>query len=144
MSVNYNHVFMVFIFFIGLILTIFSSRIDKNATANNCNSEELRLLTKVLLCMGITFTVSALSFFMCVSNCGKSETVFSLYIYMIFTFLLGVGIIVISSLIMSSSSDCKSIGSDINVILGVGILITVISLGYFILSIKNKASARRF
>ena len=145
MSVNYNHVFMTFIFFIGLILTVFSWRVDTDATLNKCNSEELRLLNKITLSIGISFITSSASFFICSYSCNYSNSQgYSLYVYMLAMFLLGVGIIVTSALTLTTA-NCPAISSDVNIILGLGILITSISLFYFIISVKKSLiSVKKF
>ena len=134
---NYNHIFMIVLFFIGIILTTVSWSIDSKIQDKPCKSESLKTANKLVLTIGITLIVSSISFFTCTSYTDIKFEERSLSIYVISMTILGIVLIALGSIISSESvNECSNSGNPSN-IWGSGLFIVFLSLGYFYLKFKN-------
>ena len=134
---NYNHIFMIVLFFIGIILTTVSWSIDNKLQDKDCKSASLKSSNKLVLTIGITLIVSSISFFTCTSYTDAKFKDSSLTAYVIIMTVLGIVLIALGSIISSESVDnCANTGNASN-IWGIGLFIVLLSLGYFYLKFKN-------
>ena len=138
-ELNYNHFFMFFILFIGIILTYISWDIDNKLQQNSeCASANLKNSNKLVLVIGVTFVVSALSFFTCSTNCSNVITAFNFIYYIIALFVLAILLIVLGSIISAEStkSGCSGANSASSIWI-LGLIIMIICLTYFYYKYKN-------
>jgi hypothetical protein len=134
---NYNHIFMIVLFFIGIILTTVSWDIDSKLQETECKSQSLKTSNKLVLTIGITLIVSSISFFTCTSYTDAKFEERSLSVYIISMTILGIVLIALGSIISSESNEsCANKGNPSN-IWGIGLFIVLLSLGYFYLKFKN-------
>ena len=76
-SINYNHLFMIIIFFIGIVLFSVAWNIDEKLQNTQCTSTSLKTSNKLVLCIGTILIVFSLSFFSCSVYCDKTfDTVY--------------------------------------------------------------------
>ena len=71
-SINYNHLFMIIIFFIGVVLFSISWNIDEKLQDTTCTNKPLKTSNKLVLCIGTILIVFSLSFFGCSVYCDKT------------------------------------------------------------------------
>ena len=136
-DITYNHVFMGVIFTIGAVLTTVSWDIESKLEDTTCTSSSLKTANKLALVIGIIFITSSLSFFGCSFNCQSVMSGYSLGVYIMTLFLLGILLIVLGSIISSASIDnCMNTGSPAS-IWGLGLLIVLTCLTFFYLKYKN-------
>lgn len=134
---NYNHIFMIVLFFIGIILTTVSWSIDSKLQETECKSQSLKTSNKLVLTIGVALIVSSISFFTCTSYTDAKFEEYSLTAYVISMLVLGVILISLGSIIGSESTGaCANTGNPSN-IWGIGLFIVLLSLGYFYLKFKN-------
>ena len=137
-SINYNHLFMIIIFFIGVVLFSISWNIDEKLQATLCTSKSLKTSNKLVLCIGTILMVFSLSFLSCSVYCNKTfDTGPSLLIHVASVFILGILLTILGGIIKSNSIDnCSNSGSS-STILGLGILLIIVSFTYFYIKFKN-------
>ena len=56
-SINYNHLFMIIIFFIGVVLFSISWNIDEKLQDTTCTNKPLKTSNKLVLCIGTILIV---------------------------------------------------------------------------------------
>jgi len=134
---NYNHIFMIVLFFIGIILTSVSWTIDSKLQDTECKSTSLKTSNKLVLTIGITLIVSSISFFTCTSYTDASFSSQSLTVYISSMLVLGIILIALGSIISAESvNECVNSGNASN-IWGLGLFIILLCGGYFYLKFKN-------
>jgi drug/metabolite transporter (DMT)-like permease len=130
---KYTAIFMITLFVIGVILTVISWDIDSKLEDKKCTSKELKTANKIVLCIGIIFIVSSLSFYACSTKCNSSITGFHYNFYIFAMLALGITLIVLGSIISSESSktpECNNTGNP-TIIWGLGTLIVLACGLYF-------------
>lgn len=137
-SINYNHLFMIIIFFIGIVLFSVAWNIDEKLQNTQCTSTSLKTSNKLVLCIGTILIVFSLSFFSCSVYCDKTfDTGPSLLIHIASIFVLGILLVIMGSIISTNSiNTCVNSGSP-TTIWGLGIILVLISLTYFFMKFKN-------
>lgn len=137
-KVQYTSIFMILIFIIGIILTIVSWDIDAKIQKLNCQSSSLKTSNKIVLCIGITFIVSSLSFYVCSTKCGSVIRGYNYMFYILTMLLLGIALIVLGSIISSESSkpECQNTGNP-STIWGLGVIITLLCLSFLFVRYRN-------
>lgn len=128
---HYTNIFMIVIFIIGIIITYISWDIDAKLEATKCTSSTLKTCNKIVLCIGIMFITSSLSFYLCSSSCGNSIVGFHYKYYIGLLMLLSIVLIVLGVIITTESSriDCENTGYP-SAIWGLGTLILLCCLFY--------------
>ena len=137
-SINYNHLFMIIIFFIGIVLFSVAWNIDEKLQNTQCTSTSLKTSNKLVLCIGTILILFSLSFFSCSVYCDKTfDTGPSLLIHIASIFVLGILLVIMGSIISTNSiNTCVNSGSP-TTIWGLGIILVLISLTYFFMKFKN-------
>jgi hypothetical protein len=128
-QVGHTQLFMSIIFIIGIILTLISWDIDAKIQKLNCPSSSLKTSNKIVLCVGVTFIASSLSFYLCSNKCGSVIRGFNYMVYIISMLLLGVVLIILGAIITSESSkpECSNTG-HYSSIWGLGTIIVILCL----------------
>ena len=131
-------IFMASLFIIGIMLTIVSWDIDTKLEDSLCKSKSLKTSNKIVLCIGITLMVSALSFYSCSTSCDSVIAGVHYVYYIILMFILGIILIVLGSIISSESSkvECVNTASP-SIIWGLGLIIVLGCGFYFYTKIKD-------
>lgn len=137
-QVEHTTLFMSIIFIIGIVLTIISWDIDAKIQKLNCPSSSLKTSNKIVLCIGVTFIVSSLSFYLCSSKCGSVIRGFNYMIYVVSMLLLGIVLIVLGSIISGESSkpECANSG-NYSTIWGLGVVIVILCLSFLYMRYKD-------
>ena len=130
-QLDYNHVFMTVLLFVGLILITISWNIDNNLETTNCKSTQLKTTNKLVMIIGTAFFVSALSFFGCSQRCGNVLMGCNVGVYVLFMTLLGITLIILGAIISSQSSMPGCSMADATSIWVLGIVIVLVCLFYF-------------
>ena len=130
-EITYNQIFMGIIFTIGLVLTTVAWDIESKLEKKNCLSSSLKTSTKLCLMIGVIFITSSISFFGCSYKCGSVMGGYSIGVYIITLFVLGIILIVLGSLISASSSteNCES-NSSYSSIWAIGVFMVLTCLIY--------------
>ena len=131
MDMNYNHIFMTILLFIGLILIGISWNIDSNLSTTNCKSYSLKTANKFVMIIGVMFFTSSICFFGCTSKCSTVIKEFNFMIYVLSMFVLGVILIILGSIISAQSNsvaECST--ADATSIWVLGLLIVLTCVGY--------------
>lgn len=132
-SSKYTAIFMGTLLIIGIILTVISWDIDSKLENKKCTSTSLKTANKIVLCIGIIFIVSSLSFYTCSTRCNSSITGFHYNFYIFAMLALGITLIVLGSIISSESnklSECNNSGNP-TIIWGLGTVIILACGIYF-------------
>lgn len=134
---NQNSAFMMFIFTLGCILTWTSwdiqNKLDK---ASGCTNLNIKRANKGVSVIGLTFIVSSICFYVCMSKCGNDSAggkVYSMNFYVGISLLLGITLIVLGSMIIGGAKkSCKDAvkGNSANMILIIGVFMTAACIGY--------------
>ena len=137
-EVQHTVIFMIIIFIIGIILTVVSWDIDAKIQKLNCQSSSLKTSNKIVLCIGVTFIVSSLSFYVCSTKCGSVIRGFNYMFYILTMLLLGIALIVLGSIISSESSkpECQNSGNP-STIWGLGVIITLLCLAFLFIRYRD-------
>ena len=137
-SVNYNHAFMIFVFFIGIILFSISWNVDEKLQNTTCTSKPLKTCNKLVLCIGTILMAFSLSFFGCSAYCDKTfDSGPSLLIHVASLFVLGILLTVLGGIINANSIDDCSNSAPSSSIWLLGVLLTIMSVVYFYMKFKN-------
>ena len=139
MAVNNHHVFMILILCIGIVLGGLSWNIDITSINNNCNDKDFLILNKSLYTLSLLMVGVSFSFFVCSLHCD-SKGFDSVMIYAIIMFILGIGLIVLGSLMLQAIGKCKTLNSSMEVIISLGSLIVLLCIIYFIYNRKGVSS----
>jgi hypothetical protein len=136
-NATHTTIFMALIFIIGVILTIVSWDIDNKLQNVPCESSSLKTSNKLVLCIGITFIVSAMSFYGCSNKCSNAIVGLHYTVYIIAIFLLGILLIVLGSIISAASTaECSNTGNPAS-IWGLGVIMVLSSITYFYSQYKD-------
>lgn len=132
MDLNYNHIFMIVMLFMGILLFYNSWNIDSTLQDKDCKSVQLKTANKVVLCIGLTLIVSSISFFTCTSLSGSKPQEFNFIYYVIALSILGILLIVLGSVMIAGSEEinCQNYGNP-SMVLVLGIIIALACGGYF-------------
>jgi hypothetical protein len=128
--------FMMIMFVLGIILLVFSSKIDKDIRNSTCmTSDKLVDANKGVFAISIVLIIGAISYGICKYRCDcESVEGFDLFMYVIFSCALGVTIIALGAIMQGEAKKiCNSVVGDSQVIWGIGTGITCMSalyLGY--------------
>jgi len=133
-----NAAFMVFIGFLGFILTYASWSIGNKLNEKACTSSNLKNSNHAVGILGMTGIVSCISYFICVMRCGCDEvsvsqnTGLAIYGYISFILVIGITIIVLGSIIdVESKGQCKEASKYSGIIWGIGVALVLFSAGFF-------------
>lgn len=141
---HYTNIFMFLIFIIGAVITYIAWDIDAKLEPTKCTSATLKTCNKIVLCIGIMFITSALSFYLCAGSCANSIVGFHYKYYIGLLMLLSVILIVLGAIITSESSrpDCTNEGYP-SAIWGLGtfILLSCLFYGYNNLKLSDAHAA---
>lgn len=114
-----NASFMILIFLIGILITIASWGVDNQLKDKACTSTKLKNSNQTVRVIGLTFIVSAVSYFICVFRCNcddepsaieaeEGKVKLALYGYLLFLFVSGIILIVSGSIIENEAKgECK-------------------------------------
>lgn len=133
-----NAAFMIFIGFLGFILTYASWNIGNKLNKKACLSSDLKNSNHVVGVLGMTGIVSFISYFICVLRCGCDKTSsyqssgLGIYGYLFFVFVIGITVIVLGSIIeKESKGECKQASKYTGMIWGTGVCLVIFSTSFF-------------
>ena len=135
---------MFIIFILGLYLVYTSNKIDNDTLG--CDSKNLKNATKSLLLIGVIFIVLFLGHLTCNLNCicAKDRKIQEV-VYLLFGLMLGVILIVLSSIIRSESKNEKCQNANKSFLFGrggiltTGIILLIISVSRFTYNFYSKS-----
>jgi len=136
-TINYNQLFMIFVFIIGIVLFSISWNVDEKLQNTTCTSKPLKTSNKLVLCIGTILISFSLSFFGCSTYCDKTFESQSSLIHVASVFILGILLTVLGGIINTNSIDDCSNSASSSTIWILGVLLTIISVLYFYMKFKN-------
>jgi len=137
-TINYNQLFMIFVFIIGIVLFSISWSVDEKLQTTSCTSKPLKTSNKLVLCIGTILIAFSLSFFGCSTYCEKTfDSGPSLLMHVAGIFVLGILLTVLGGIINANSIDNCSNSASSSTIWVLGVLLTIISVLYFYMKFKN-------
>lgn len=145
-----NQILMVIILCIGIVLTYSSYKVSVDLESTSCSSAALKRSNRGVMFIGMTFMISSISFFICLSRCEcLIETMeVNTAIYGAFMFLLSIVLIVLGSIIHGEAKkDCSQAVHNAPTIWGMGLLMLLLSgayLGYYGYTVYYKNETPRF
>ena len=133
-----NTVFMLFIGFLGVLLTYASWSISAKLNEKTCTSSNLKNSNQAVNLLGLSGIISCVSYFICVSRsvCDKDtedkSSGLAIYGYLSFVLVIGIMIIVLGSIIeVESKKECKGVSKYSGIIWGTGVGLVLFSLSFF-------------
>lgn len=142
--------FALFNFIVGLIILLVSLRIDNLITINSCTDKDLRNANIGIMLTSTILTCLSASYIGCFVRCKecfaknaketpeqKSVTGSPIF-FNILSLILGIILIIFGSIINSKGKNCKNVSSNSNYIWGLGLTISIISLGVLSIGLYKK------
>lgn len=139
-NIQYNTLFMVFMFVVGLVLIYSGWTID--TSLKDCNSQALKNSNKIILILGSMLVALSVAYFKCTSECPAEDR--GMALYLILTTILGIALIVLGAIIsahVNSSNNPLCQGKNGNIVWVLGTLMVV---GSGIIIYKNVHFDKKF
>lgn len=102
---------------------------------SKCASKKMQASLQACLVAATTFIVVPISYLFYRLNCSGDEDETSLTLFAVVFLIYGIGLITVGSFLLAankeekSNPDCKDISIEAGIVMGIGLLMTVFSIG---------------
>lgn len=129
-------------FFLGASLTVISLRILEKT--RKCTDVTFQRTAEGILIMSVALLVASICYIIChlTCECKEGESALTRTMFALYFIAVGATMIVLGSILYSKSEkNCKGAKNDALTALGLGILVVIMSAGFFIFENREHLAA---